>query len=331
MVIKMQKIFLATDYHPRDRLASWYDVASKVYAGHDCNLDRSIMFDISIEASKLGDIETSILQSSPVHFVREQRHIKDGAAAHCFLCRQQEGSALWRQGGRECRTHPGDLTIVDAQRPYELALIDKGTILVLKVPMRAITQRIGPTIGLTAIAVPAASSLGGLASGFLAMLPDRLPIAQESAAASIADHALDLFAMALLAETSGARAMLSSAKETGLAALRAAIDRNLSDASLNAGLVAKAAGISVRYASQLLSEQGTSVARYILDRRLEECRRLLGDPDQLHRSITEIALSWGFSDPSHFGRRFKRAYGMSPSEYRPEAQKLRRLRASGKV
>jgi AraC-like DNA-binding protein len=323
MVIKMQKVFLATDYHPRDRLASWYDIATKLYAGHDCNPGKSNMFDISIEASKMGGIEITTLQSNPVHFVREQRHIKDSSAAHCFLCRQQTGNTIWRQGGRECRTDPGDLTILDAQKPYELAFREKGTILILKVPMRAITQRIGPTIGLTAITVRAGSSLGGLASGFLAMLPDRLPIQQECAAARIADHALDMFAMALLAEATGARAVLSSAKETGLAALRAAIDRNLSDSSLNAGLVAKAAGISVRYASQLLSEQGTSVARYILDRRLEECRSLLGDPNQLHRSITEIALSWGFSDPSHFSRRFKQAYGMSPSEYRPGIQKLR--------
>ncbi|MDO9381918.1 MAG: helix-turn-helix domain-containing protein [Hyphomicrobiaceae bacterium] len=319
----MQKVFLATDYHPRDRLASWYDIAAKLYAGHQCNPDKSIMFDVSIEASKLGDIETTILQSNPAHFVREQRHITDASPASCFLCRQQTGSSIWRQGGRECRTDPGDLTILDAQKPYELYLREKGTILVLKVPMRAITQRMGPTIGLTAIVVPAGSSLGGIASGFLAMLPDRLPIAQERAAAQVAEHALDLFAMALLAQTTGARAMLSSAKETGLAALRAAIDTNLSDPSLNAGQVAKAAGISVRYASQLLSEQGTSVARYILDRRLEQCRRLLGDPNQLHRSITEIALSWGFSDPSHFSRRFRQAYGMSPSESRPEIQKLR--------
>ena len=42
-----------------------------------------------------------------------------------------------------------------------------------------------------------------------------------------------------------------------------------------------------------------------------------------NRSITDIALSWGFSDPSHFGRRFKQAYGMSPRDYRPDVQKLR--------
>ena len=32
--------------------------------------------------------------------------------------------------------------------------------------------------------------------------------------------------------------------------------------------------------------------------------------------IGDIALGWGFSDLSHFGRRFKAAFGCSASEYR---------------
>jgi AraC-like DNA-binding protein len=37
---------------------------------------------------------------------------------------------------------------------------------------------------------------------------------------------------------------------------------------------------------------------------------------QAHRTIGDIAYSWGFSDLSHFARRFKRAYGCTPSDYR---------------
>jgi AraC-like DNA-binding protein len=32
--------------------------------------------------------------------------------------------------------------------------------------------------------------------------------------------------------------------------------------------------------------------------------------------VSEIAYGWGFSDMTHFGRRFKAAYGLLPSEYR---------------
>jgi AraC family transcriptional regulator len=33
-------------------------------------------------------------------------------------------------------------------------------------------------------------------------------------------------------------------------------------------------------------------------------------------SVTEVAANAGFGDPLHFSRRFRRAYGVSPREYR---------------
>jgi AraC-like DNA-binding protein len=85
-------------------------------------------------------------------------------------------------------------------------------------------------------------------------------------------------------------------------------------------MVAAATGISVRYANTLLSQQGTSLERLIVARRLERCRRALEDPGQSHRTITEIAFAWGFSDPSHFNRRFKAEYGCAPRDYRQRFQ-----------
>jgi AraC family transcriptional activator of tynA and feaB len=40
--------------------------------------------------------------------------------------------------------------------------------------------------------------------------------------------------------------------------------------------------------------------------------------------IGEIAFSWGFSDHSHFTRRFRAAFGMSPGECRRQLQELLR-------
>jgi AraC-like DNA-binding protein len=40
------------------------------------------------------------------------------------------------------------------------------------------------------------------------------------------------------------------------------------------------------------------------------------DPRQSHRSISDIAQGWGFTDMTHFGRCFKDEYGLSPRDYR---------------
>jgi AraC family transcriptional activator of tynA and feaB len=102
--------------------------------------------------------------------------------------------------------------------------------------------------------------------------------------------------------------------------LKAIIDARLSDPTLKPADAAAAAGISVRYANDLLAEQNYSLERYILRRRLERCRRALEDPQQAHRMIGEIAFSWGFSDHSHFTRRFRGEFGMTPGECRRTLQ-----------
>jgi AraC family transcriptional regulator, positive regulator of tynA and feaB len=65
-----------------------------------------------------------------------------------------------------------------------------------------------------------------------------------------------------------------------------------------------------------LAQEGTSVARLIQARRLEQCERALANPMQADRTVGDIAYAWGFSDLTHFGRLFKKRFGTTPSEYR---------------
>jgi len=49
------------------------------------------------------------------------------------------------------------------------------------------------------------------------------------------------------------------------------------------------------------------------------CIREFEDPAARSRGIAQIAYSWGFSDMTHFSRCFRRAFGVSPREYRQQA------------
>lgn len=108
--------------------------------------------------------------------------------------------------------------------------------------------------------------------------------------------------------------------------LKAGIERSLADPVLKPQAAAELAGISVRYANELLASEGASLERLIQTRRLERCAEALSDPRQASRSISDIALGWGFSDHSHFGRRFRARFGLSPRDYRQSrlGQDLRR-------
>lgn len=76
--------------------------------------------------------------------------------------------------------------------------------------------------------------------------------------------------------------------------------------------VAQSMGLSPRSLQRALSTNSTSFVNVITHWRLEEAIRLLSVTEL---SITEIGYICGFSDTSHFSRRFKAQYGMSPSAY----------------
>lgn len=75
--------------------------------------------------------------------------------------------------------------------------------------------------------------------------------------------------------------------------------------------VAAYVGLEVHYFSKLFSkEAGLCPSKYIMQRKLEESKRLL---EELHTNVTTVAESLGFCDTAHFSRCFKAAYGVSPS------------------
>jgi AraC-like DNA-binding protein len=76
--------------------------------------------------------------------------------------------------------------------------------------------------------------------------------------------------------------------------------------------IAAAHGLSVRHVHRLFHESGDTVAAAIRRGRLDRCRADLEDPSQRARSVTEIALRWGFNDSAHFSRAFKARFGLSP-------------------
>jgi AraC family transcriptional activator of tynA and feaB len=150
------------------------------------------------------------------------------------------------------------------------------------------------------------------------MLSARASLLDDRVKPRLAEQALDLIALALT--VGDTMPTLSLPRSTALMRLKSMIDARINDPALRPADVAAAAGISVRYANALLAEENTSVERYILHRRLEHCRRALEDPLQAHRMIGDIAFSWGFSDLSHFSRRFRAQFGMAPGELRRHSQ-----------
>ena len=92
--------------------------------------------------------------------------------------------------------------------------------------------------------------------------------------------------------------------------------RLLRKRGLTVAAVAASVGISERYVHKLLELSGTTFSDYVMERRLDGAAADLKNPDLAERDIGAIAFDWGFSDLSHFTRRFKQRFGCRPRDWR---------------
>ena len=78
--------------------------------------------------------------------------------------------------------------------------------------------------------------------------------------------------------------------------------------------VAKFVDISPYYFSKLFKEEaGQNFIDYLTSLRIDKAKELLSSPE---RSMKEICIEVGYSDPNYFSRIFKKTTGYTPTEYR---------------
>ncbi|WP_231632720.1 helix-turn-helix domain-containing protein [Gordonia sp. HS-NH1] len=101
-----------------------------------------------------------------------------------------------------------------------------------------------------------------------------------------------------------------------MAVIEKYIDDNIRDSSMSPATIAAAHHISVRQLYKIWPADNTTVSSYITRRRVESaCAALVSEPNL---SIAALAHRHGFVDPTHFARRFREAYGTTPSRFRAD-------------
>lgn len=310
----MKTIFSTDEVHPRDRFDYWHSVACRNLVTYDSIPNCRQTFRAELRRGALAEIGLFQFAADGFHFSRDGRHAE---SEDFLICRLLSGQLTLEQSGREVVLNPGSFMLVDPRVPHSGALWSASSMLVLKVPRQLLESRLGRAPHVASIAVAPIEGEAALTSALLAMLPDiAVGLTRGAPQEIVREQILDLIALSIgKAMGEGAR-RVSSARAVVLMKVRAAIEARLADPGLDSQSVARAAGVSLRYANVALSDEGTSISRLIQARRLLRCRRALEDPGQAHRTVSEIAYGWGFSDMTHFGRKFKAAFGLLPSEYR---------------
>ncbi|WP_322748340.1 MULTISPECIES: helix-turn-helix domain-containing protein [unclassified Frankia] len=305
----------------REGFDYWNDAVSSTFVPLECRTGTPAGFQGEIVNVSLGDVQLSLVTAAPHQVQRTRRGIARNDPGLLKVCLQLRGSGRIGQDGREAEMRPGDFTLYDTTRPYTLSFDDPtgfGAFVVmfpgdgLGLPRDTVNR-------LTAIRVSGTDGLGAVVSPFMRALAETMGTEAEVLPPRIALNVLALLETVYrqrAAVAPGEPERVSTARRL---AIQEWLDLRLGDPELSPETIAAAHHISLRYLHQLFAEDGTSVSRWIKDRRLEGCRRDLADPMLVRFSVAALAARWGMFDAAVFSRSFRTAFGLSPREYRMRA------------
>jgi AraC family transcriptional activator of tynA and feaB len=291
---------------PSEGFSFWHDVVCQAVL-NVATEQRPDAFQARISGQSFGPLRFAAFESTGHEIVRSRGHVARAPADNYLISLQRHGRSLISQGEGRFVLDPGEIAILDGQRPFRIAFPGPVSRAIAVVP-RATLEARAPWLRAAPVRkIDARSPFADLTRRHLLQLAGRDGL-EESEANLLTDNLCNLLALASARDAAVADVQL----ETLLAFCR----QHLSDPDLSPRRVAAQFGISVRTVHLRFEKVGRSFGRWVLENRLEGCRKALRDPHQGGSGISEIAWRWGFSDLSHFTKSFRARFGMSPREWR---------------
>ncbi|MFD8971313.1 helix-turn-helix domain-containing protein [Streptomyces sp. NPDC059593] len=300
----------------RDKVAYWNDAVSRTLVPMTVAPRGDGPFDGRIATERLGYLQVSTMEADAGRVSRTPALIARSSEALVAVAVQISGTATYVQDGRRAEVGAGDLVVYDTTRPYSFDYPQRFATHVFQLPRRTLGVPDTDIRQVTGNAIGTGDGFGAMLLPFLATLAASPADGYPPAVANrLAGNVVDLFAT-LIAERAHPGDTDSDARSHLLFRVRDHINRNLGDPDLSPERIARTHRISVRYLHRLFEGEGTTVGRFIRQRRLEECGRELARRGRTAPTVSAVAQRWGFANPAHFSRAFRAAYGVSPREWR---------------
>jgi AraC-like DNA-binding protein len=294
-----------------DSFEHWHQVTCRNYSVSEFQRDSDDLFGAQISIRAFGALLLTDASSSSIgaaRLVRGPTEIRKDPCDHFMLYLVTEGELGIVQDGREVRAHAGDLFLYDQTSPFTLEFEQRYHTIMLKIPRPLLESRVIRAQALTARRIAGESKLGALAGTIIRQLVGF----DENVSAEIIDRlaasALDIVSVALAAEID--KALPRAGPHRLLEQVEKYLLVNLHDPELNIEAIASAQGIAPRTLNRIFAAEGTTPMRWLWQQRLGASYSALAEGRI--RNVTDAALSFGFSNVSHFSRTFKTAFGKSP-------------------
>ncbi|MCX5328284.1 helix-turn-helix domain-containing protein [Streptomyces sp. NBC_00140] len=314
---------VSTDLVPAgERLGFWKEVSARTWVPYKlrCEPQRAKAFHARMSIFDLGSLQVALMTATPYTIDRTAKLIRQTDPELCKLGVVVQGAGSVAQGDRQADFTVGDLVLYDTSRPYSATLatnIPTSQLLVLQFARRHLPIPCQDLRRLTAVRIPGTHGVGALSSQFLLQLAHHMHELSPADTVRLSTLTLDVLTTALADALDTQSVVPPHTRQRALMAqIHAFIRDHLGDTQLTPDAIAAAHHISLRYLHKLFQQEGHTVAGWIRERRLEQCRRDLANPQLAARPIHAIAARWGFISPAHFSQAFRSVHGLSPRQFR---------------
>jgi AraC family transcriptional activator of tynA and feaB len=269
--------------------------------------------------SRIGPIDVVRAYSTSVVLRRTAFDVARTQSRRFLVVMAEDATHIERTPQWERVVRPNDLMVVDTTTRGET--IHSGcTAMTLSIAEADFKQYLPGADDLSGLVVPGDRGAGLLAATLIrALAPGKGHEFANSAGEHVATAVLHAIAAAY-AERYGAPTVPGSTSTARQLAVTRFVDTHLHEADLTVQRVAAEFGLSDRYLRMLFADRDESLAAYIQRRRLEESARQLRDPLWHSRTISDIALNWGFNSLGSYDRAFKARFAVTPRQYRERAR-----------
>jgi AraC family transcriptional regulator, positive regulator of tynA and feaB len=297
---------------PGERFALWQDAVCHAVLHVATEQPPGTDFRARITSRTFGAMRFAAFKSSGHAIVRDPSHIRSLDDGGYLVSMQLRGCCNIAQGDQQVVLAPGEIAIIDGERPFRVAFPEHVERLVSVVPRCLLDARAPWITSAPVRKICGQPAIMDLARQHLMQLAQAQPDPHANDAALLAENLCNLLTIATAPEGS-VRAMSADARlETLLLLAR----QNLADPDLSPAMLAVLCGISVRTLHLRFKQLGCTWREWVLTNRLAACKAALQDPRQSDLSISQVAYRWGFNDLSHFNKSFRRLFNMTPGECR---------------
>ena len=299
------------DVDSRHALAYWVDTICKSFLEIDIDSPARDQFRARLDQSELGPATLHLVEADPQIVSRTPQRIAHSRYAGYFLLQLRAGELRFQQYGRDSRIEVGDSVLIDCNAPYRLECLHTTRSVALRFPRDWLRNWIAAPESLAGRPLRSGTGWSTALCAALANLDterdEELALPEGVVAEQIA---------ALLALAAGPDAHVSKASEKLLNRIRRTIRDRCHEAGLTPAAIADAHGISKRYLHHLFAHTDSTFGSELMRMRLDCAHRLLSDTRFAALTVSEVAARCGFLEPSHFARRFRKAHGAGPVEFR---------------